>query len=100
MSIRIRLTRTGKKKQPQYRLVVTDSRSPRDGRFLEQLGYYDPRMNPPELNLKADRVIHWLEKGARPTDTAEQLLKKQGLWPLSRSRQTAAASPPFDEPGA
>jgi small subunit ribosomal protein S16 len=100
MPLRIRLTRTGKKKQAQYRLVVTDSPSPRDGRFLEQVGSYDPRKKPPELNLKTDRVIHWLEKGASPSDTVGQLLKKQGLWPLSRSSQEASADSRPDEAGA
>lgn len=81
MSTKIRLTRTGKKKQAHYRLVVTDSRSPRDGKFLEQIGSYNPKTNPVELKLKTDRVIHWIEKGARPSETVSKLLKSQGLWP-------------------
>jgi small subunit ribosomal protein S16 len=79
MPIKIRLSRTGKKKQPYYRLVVADSRSKRDGQFLEQVGSYNPRSDPVELKLATDRVIHWLEKGALPTETVARLLKSQGL---------------------
>lgn len=98
MSVKIRLTRTGKKKQPHYRVVIADSRSPRDGRFLEQVGSYNPRSKsegsggPVELKLKTDRVIHWLEKGARPTETVSKLLKSQGLWPRESSGKGAKAA--------
>ncbi len=81
MSVKIRLTRTGKKKQPHYRLVVADSRFWRDGRYLEHVGSYNPRSNPVQLDLKTDRIIHWLDRGARPTETVGKLLKSRGLWP-------------------
>ncbi|HEU5087743.1 MAG TPA: 30S ribosomal protein S16 [Roseiflexaceae bacterium] len=77
--VTIRLRRTGKKKQPNYRLVVTDSRSPRDGRFIEVLGHYDPVRQPKVLEVKADRVRYWLGVGARPSDTVVDLLKKSNV---------------------
>ncbi len=74
--VRIRLTRMGAKKKPFYRVIAADSRSPRDGRYLEQLGWYDPMSNPKRLELKLDRVDHWLSVGAQPSETAEALIKK------------------------
>jgi small subunit ribosomal protein S16 len=74
--VTIRLRRTGKKKQPNYRLVVTDSRSPRDGKFIEVLGHYNPVRQPKVLEVKADRARYWLSVGARPSDTVVGLLKK------------------------
>jgi small subunit ribosomal protein S16 len=79
MAVRIRLTRTGAKKQPHYRLVVADSRSPRDGRFIEILGHYNPRMDPPELVVDVDRAAEWIRRGAQPSETARALLVKAGL---------------------
>ena len=76
----MRLRRTGKKKQPHYRVVVADTRSPRDGRFLEILGHYDPRRAQTEVKLDAERTLFWLRQGARPTDTVKSLLVKQGIW--------------------
>jgi len=79
MAVKIRLARFGAKKKPFYRLVVADSSSPRDGRFIERVGTYDPRKNPPEIHLKGDRIAEWIKKGARPTETVAQLLKKGGV---------------------
>jgi len=79
MSVRIRLSRTGKKAQVSYRVVVADSRSPRNGRCIEQIGSYDPRKNPPLAAIKTDRLNHWLERGATPSLTVSQILKRQGL---------------------
>jgi len=80
MAVRIRLARHGRKKKPFYRLVVADSRSPRDGRFIEMLGTYDPMTEPAAIKIDEERVLHWLSEGASPSDTARGLLKKAGLW--------------------
>ena len=85
MSVKLRLVRMGKKKQPTYRLVAADSRSPRDGRFLEVLGTYEPRgasRAMPETVLKVDndRAVRWLQQGAQPTERVEKLLKVSGAW--------------------
>ena len=79
MAVKIRLTRVGAKKKPFYRIVVADVESPRDGRFIEIVGNYDPKKDPAEVNLKEDRIIDWLSKGAKPTLTVSQLLKKKGI---------------------
>ena len=79
MSVKIRLRRTGRKKQPMYRIVVADSRSPRDGKFIEVVGQYAPRSGEQALNLQADRVNYWLDSGAQPTDTVRSLLRKAGV---------------------
>ncbi|MBE7414946.1 MAG: 30S ribosomal protein S16 [Deltaproteobacteria bacterium] len=76
MAVKIRLTRQGAKKKPFYRIVVADSEAPRDGDFLEVVGTYDPMAEPARVALKGDRVSYWLSKGAVPTDTVRQLLKK------------------------
>ncbi len=80
MGVRIRLARYGRKKNPFYRLVVADSRSPRDGRFIELLGTYDPMVDPAEIKVDEERAVHWLSAGAIPSDTARGLLKKSGAW--------------------
>ena len=79
MSVKIRLRRTGRKKQPTYRIVIADSRSPRDGKFIEVVGQYAPRQGELALNLKNDRVNYWLDNGAQPTDTVRSLLRKSGI---------------------
>lgn len=79
MSVKIRLRRMGSKKRPFYRLVVADSRAPRDGRFIETLGYYNPCVEPADIKINGDRAAHWLSVGAQPSDTAQSLLKKQGI---------------------
>ena len=76
--LKIRLRRMGAKKQPFYRIVVADSRAPRDGAFVEELGYYNPITEPAELKIDNDRVKEWMKNGAQPTDTVRALLKKSG----------------------
>ncbi len=76
--VKIRLRRVGAKKQPSYRVVVTDSRAPRDGRFIEVIGFYNPRTEPETVKIKEDRALHWLSVGAQPTEPVARLLKKQG----------------------
>ncbi|MDR2529514.1 MAG: 30S ribosomal protein S16 [Synergistaceae bacterium] len=80
MAVRIRLSRFGKKKAPFYRLVVADSRSPRDGRFIELIGTYNPMTDPAAVKINEERALYWLSVGAQPSDTARGLLKKQGVW--------------------
>jgi small subunit ribosomal protein S16 len=80
MAVKIRLARGGAKKKPFYQVVVADERYPRDGRFIENLGQYDPRQDPPLVNLKEEQTLAWLQKGAQPTDTVRQLLRAKGLW--------------------
>ena len=80
MGVRIRLARHGAKKKPFYRIVVADSENPRDGRFLEKLGTYDPLKDPAEVSLNPDRIKYWMEKGAIPSDTVRSLLKKEGFF--------------------
>ncbi|MCL2860966.1 MAG: 30S ribosomal protein S16 [Firmicutes bacterium] len=77
--VKIRLTRMGDKKSPFYRVVAADARAPRDGKFLEILGTYDPLKNPAEVKLDVDLVKKWLNSGAQPTDTARSLLEKEGI---------------------
>ncbi len=77
--VKIRLKRIGAKKAPFYRLVVADSRYPRDGRFLEEIGYYNPNTNPSEVKVDVEKAKDWLRKGAQPTDTVRALLKKSGV---------------------
>lgn len=84
MSVKIRLRRTGAKKQPSYRFVVADNRSPRDGRFLEIVGHYNPRRNPVELVVDEEKVRRWLGKGAQPSGTAARLLAEKGLYDKSK----------------
>jgi small subunit ribosomal protein S16 len=79
MAVKIRLTRMGAKSKPYYRIVAADIDFPRDGKFLEILGNYDPKKNPAEVNLKEDRVRDWLAKGAKPTLTVSNLLKSKGI---------------------
>ena len=79
MAVKIRLTRMGRHKRPFYRIVVADSRMPRDGRFIEIVGTYDPLSNPAAVEIKQDRVAQWLMKGAKPTDTVRRLLRTTGV---------------------
>jgi small subunit ribosomal protein S16 len=80
LAVKIRLMRVGKKKQPSYRVVVTDSRSPRDGRFIEVLGQYAPREEPSVVKIDNDRALHWLRVGAQPTEQVGKLLEITGVW--------------------
>ena len=79
MSVRIRLARHGTRKRPFYRVVVTDSESPRDGRFIERVGLYDPRSSPSRIEFSRDKLVTWLRKGAQPSDTVAQLIKRAGI---------------------
>jgi small subunit ribosomal protein S16 len=77
--VRIRLRRTGTKKQASYRVVVADKESPRDGRFIETIGHYNPRTDPPTIEIKADRALYWLSQGAQPSNPVARMLKKKGI---------------------
>lgn len=79
MAVRIRLKRMGSKKNPFYRVVVTDSRSPRDGRFIEEIGYYNSKRDPVELKIDEEKAFKWLSVGAQPSDTARSLLRRAGV---------------------
>jgi small subunit ribosomal protein S16 len=83
MAVRIRLTRVGATKQPTYRVVVADSRSARDSRAIETIGHYNPRTDPIELNIDADKAKAWLAKGAQPSDTVVRLLRNAGILPAT-----------------
>ena len=79
MAVKIRLKRMGAKKAPFYRVVVADSRYPRDGRFIEEIGYYNPLTDPATVNIDAEKAKKWVANGAQPTDTVKALLKKNGI---------------------
>ncbi|MBS5734920.1 MAG: 30S ribosomal protein S16 [Clostridiales bacterium] len=79
MAVKIRLRRMGAKKAPFYRVVVADSRAPRDGRFIEEIGYYNPLTDPADIKIDAEKAQAWLQKGAQPTDTVRSLLKKSDI---------------------
>ncbi|MBO5790746.1 MAG: 30S ribosomal protein S16 [Clostridia bacterium] len=79
MAVRIRLRRMGAKKKPFYRVVVADNRSPRDGRFIEEIGYYNPLTDPAEIKIDADKAKDWMNRGAQPSDTVKALLKKSNI---------------------
>lgn len=101
LMVKIRLRRTGRKKQPTYRIVVADSRSPRDGKFIEVVGQYAPRQGEQALNLRTDRVNYWLDSGAQPTDTVRSLLRKAGVLKTRHEtrlgRQLTATAVPLAE---
>ncbi|SDX76298.1 SSU ribosomal protein S16P [Acetomicrobium thermoterrenum DSM 13490] len=80
MTVRIRLARHGRKKRPFYRLVVADSRSPRDGKFIEMIGTYNPLTDPADVKVNEERAMYWLKVGAQPSETARSLLRKVGVW--------------------
>ena len=79
MAVKIRLRRMGAKKAPSYRIVVADSRYPRDGRFIEEIGFYNPMTNPAEVKVDAEKAKQWIANGAQPTETVRDLLKKSGV---------------------
>lgn len=95
MAVKIRLMRVGKKKQPTYRVVVADGRSPRDGRFIEILGQYAPRQEPSLVQVDTDRAVHWLREGAQPTEQVAKILGVAGVWDAYKSAtgKEAAAKP-------
>ena len=80
MAVKLRLMRMGKTKQPTYRVVAADSRAPRDGRFIEIVGTYQPRQDPSVIEIDNGKAVHWLRNGAQPTETVEKLLKISGAW--------------------
>jgi small subunit ribosomal protein S16 len=94
--VKIRLMRVGKRKQPSYRVVVADSRSPRDGRIIEAIGHYHPRQEPSAVSIDSDRAVYWLEKGAQPSNTVRNLLRISGAW----SAFTGEPPPPGAQPAA
>ena len=107
MAVKLRLMRMGKKKQPTYRVVAADSRSPRNGRFLEIVGTYEPRQDPSVLKIDNERALHWLRHGAQPTERVEKLLRISGAWdefkggkapPPSYPEKTKAKAPEEEAP--
>jgi len=113
LAVKIRLMRVGKRKQPSYRVVVSDARSPRDGRFIEVLGQYAPRAEPSVVTIDADRALHWLRVGAQPTEQVGKLLEITGVWAAYKAAAgkdaavkpkpktpKAKAAPPAPEPPA
>ncbi|MDQ3468946.1 MAG: 30S ribosomal protein S16 [Actinomycetota bacterium] len=95
MAVKLRLTRIGKTKQPQYRIVAADSRSPRDGRFIEIVGHYNPLTDPSSLTVDNDKAVKWLQQGAQPTDRVRKLLEISGAFEqFTAARPTATATAP------
>ena len=94
MPVKIRLAQRGKKKNRTYRVVVADSRSPRDGKFIEDLGYYDPHHNPSKVDINVDKAVSWLDKGAQPSERAQKLLEISGAWAQWRSSKGEVVSIP------
>ena len=94
MPVKIRLAQRGKKKIRTYRVVVADSRSPRDGKFIEDLGYYDPHHNPSKVEINVDKAVSWLDKGAQPSERAQKLLEISGAWAQWRSSKGEVVSIP------
>jgi small subunit ribosomal protein S16 len=91
--VKIRLMRLGKRKQPYYRVVVADSRSPRDGRIIENIGKYHPRAHPSVIDIDEERAVHWLRNGAQPSDPVKVLLQKTGIW-----ERFSGEAPPAPKP--
>ncbi len=89
MAVRLRLTRVGKKKQPTYRIVAADARAPRDGRYLEIVGTYDPRREPSAITIDNDKAVEWLNKGALPSERVHKLLQISGAWEQFESSKAA-----------
>ena len=94
MPVKIRLAQRGKKKNRTYRVVVADSRSPRDGKFIEDLCYYDPHHNPSKVEINVDKAVSWLDKGAQPSERAQKLLEISGAWAQWRSSKGEVVSIP------
>src|SRR5438876_11101008 len=92
MTVKIRLKRTGKKKAPSYRVVVADSRAPRDGRIIENLGWYNPRVDPSIIKIDEGKVLAWLKNGAQPTESVASLLKRLGVMERFEQSKTTATS--------
>jgi small subunit ribosomal protein S16 len=96
MAVKIRLKRMGKKKTPSYRVVVADARSPRDGRIIENLGWYNPLVEPSIIKVDEEKVLRWLRNGAQPTESVAQLLKRIGVLDRFEQSKAAAAAAPAE----
>jgi|SRR5579863_140234 len=94
MSVKIRLKRVGKKKAPSYRIVVADARSPRDGRIIENIGWYNPMVEPSAIQIDAEKALGWLKVGAQPTDSVTSLLKRVGIMDRFEQMKAAAKTQP------
>ena len=94
MPVRIRLAQRGKKKNRTFRVIVADSRSPRDGKFIEDLGYYDPHHNPSMVEIDVEKAVSWLDKGAQPSERAQKILEISGAWAQWRSTKGEVVSIP------
>ncbi len=90
MAVKIRLRRMGSKKNPFYRIVVADSRAPRDGKFIEEIGYYNPLTEPKTINVNNEKANDWIKKGAKPTDVVDRLFKNVGLYENKKVEETTA----------
>src|SRR2546425_6425490 len=97
MSVKIRLKRTGMKKAPSYRIVVADSRSPRDGRIIESIGWYNPLVEPSAITVNEEKALNWLKNGAQPTDSVQMLFKRVGLMGRFEAMKTAAKTSQAEE---
>ena len=91
MAVKLRLKRMGSKQKPFYRIIVADSRSPRDGRFIETVGTYDPIKRENNITVKEDRVTYWLDNGAQPTDTVKSILSNSGVWATYKNSKVKKA---------
>jgi small subunit ribosomal protein S16 len=98
--VKIRLMRMGAKKRPFFRVVVADSRSPRDGRFIENIGKYHPLAHPSVMEIDEERALHWLRNGAQPTEPAKVLLQKTGIWSAFTGQPLPAEEPAAEQPAA
>jgi small subunit ribosomal protein S16 len=97
VAVKLRLMRMGKKKQPTYRIVAADARSPRDGRFIEIVGTYDPRAEPSVVTVDNERAVHWLRHGAQPTERVQKLLQIAGAWDEFQGNAPATPAEPATE---
>ena len=93
MAVKLRLMRMGKTKQPTYRVVAADSRSPRNGRFIEIVGTYEPRQEPTRINVDNDKAVAWLRKGAQPTERVQRILEQSGAWAEFKGGSSAPSAP-------
>lgn len=100
MAVKIRLKRMGAKKRPFYRIVVADARSPRDGRFIESVGYYDPLREPKVVKLEDERIRHWIATGAKPSDAVRELMERAGMLPVTPRPARAGKDQPTPQPAA
>jgi len=96
VAVKLRLMRMGKKKQPTYRVVAADSRSPRNGRFIEIVGIYDPRPDPSAIRIDNDKAVDWLRKGAQPTESVRKLLQISGAWDVYSGKSPATPATPAE----